>query len=162
MKTTPEFDTIMMDNPSIWKSFEEQFIVGMNYDFVYDNSIKKQPNGYYFQAGVGTSGNLLDLVHRVSSGETNRPYSFVGNIYSQVIKLSADTRYYRNYKTFIDQLAMGTGAGLRFDFGFFVLRTDLGLPLRTAYVRENGSNWMVRSGDVFRKAVFNLAIGYPF
>jgi outer membrane protein assembly factor BamA len=275
LKTTPEFDTIMMENPSIKKSFEEQFIVGMKYDFVYDNSIKKQPNGFYFQAGVATSGNLLDLINRVSSGETTRPYSFIGNIYSQFIKLSADTRYYRNYnasslvfrfysgigfsysnsvvmpyveqfssggsnsirafqaryvgpgsvplpiqeegrpdiivdqtgdiklegnieyrfkisktmhgaffvdagnvwllnsdptrpggefnsKTFIDQLAMGTGAGLRFDFGFFVLRTDLGLPLRTAYVRENGSNWMVRSGDVFKKAVFNLAIGYPF
>ncbi len=41
LKTTTEFDSILNDNPYIRKSFEEQFIVGMKYDFIYDNSTDK-------------------------------------------------------------------------------------------------------------------------
>jgi hypothetical protein len=63
--------------------------------------------------------------------------------------------------TFYKQLAVGTGAGLRFDFDFFVLRTDVGLPLRTPYEMENGY-WYKNMGDVFSDFRFNLAIGLPF
>jgi hypothetical protein len=56
---------------------------------------------------------------------------------------------------------VGTGAGLRFDFDFFVLRTDLGLPLRTPYEMDNG-NWYKSINDVFSDFRFNLAIGLPF
>jgi len=63
--------------------------------------------------------------------------------------------------SFADQLAVGTGVGLRFDFSFFVLRTDLGFPLRTNYV-ENGSNWYQSVSDSWHDKVFSLAIGYPF
>ena len=64
LKTTPEFDSILNANPYIKKSFEEQFIVGMKYDFIYDNSATKQPNGFYFQAGISSSGNLLDIIQK--------------------------------------------------------------------------------------------------
>ncbi|HLO57274.1 MAG TPA: BamA/TamA family outer membrane protein [Bacteroidales bacterium] len=63
--------------------------------------------------------------------------------------------------TFMNQLAAGTGLGLRFDLGFFVLRTDLGLPLRTPYT-VNGSHHIGSFRDIMKKSVFNLAIGYPF
>lgn len=68
---------------------------------------------------------------------------------------------------FLDQLAVGTGAGLRFDFNFFVLRFDLAFPLRKPYLPTN-ERW------VFNKIAFgnpswrsdnlilNIAIGYPF
>ncbi len=268
LETTQEFDSLMNANPYIKKSFEEQFIVGMKYDFIYDNSLAKQPHGFYFQAGISTSGNLLGLFNSISSDETERPYSFRGSVYSQFIKLTTDVRYYRNiremsfafrlysgvgvpytnsevmpyveqfysggsnslrafiarsvgpgtikyeenadiidqtgdiklegnfefrfgiskvlrgalfidagnvwlftdetrpgaefsFSTFADQLAVGTGAGLRFDFGFFVLRTDLGFPLRRTYV-ENGSNWVQSFDDSWHHKVFSLAIGYPF
>ena len=65
------------------------------------------------------------------------------------------------FSTFIDQLAVGTGLGLRFDFNFFVMRTDFGLPLRTPYATENG-NWLTTTKEVFSGSMFNLAIGYPF
>jgi len=51
-------------NPYIRKSFEEQFIFGMKYDFIFDNSITRQTNGFYFQAGISTAGNLLDLIKK--------------------------------------------------------------------------------------------------
>ena len=65
------------------------------------------------------------------------------------------------FGTFIDQLAVGTGFGLRFDFNFFVMRTDFGLPLRTPYATENG-NWLTTTKEVLSGSLFNLAIGYPF
>ncbi|MGV9004310.1 translocation and assembly module lipoprotein TamL [Flavobacterium sp.] len=63
---------------------------------------------------------------------------------------------------FIEQLAIGTGVGLRFDFSFLILRTDLAFPLK--YPSSKDFNNI----NIFDKAwqknnlVFNLAIGYPF
>jgi outer membrane protein assembly factor BamA len=62
--------------------------------------------------------------------------------------------------TFMDQLAVGTGLGLRFDFNFFVLRTDIGFPIRNPYVTDD-SNWLTFD-NVFKNAHFYVAIGYPF
>lgn len=68
-----------------------------------------------------------------------------------------------NKDTFLKQLAVGTGAGLRFDFSFFVLRFDVAFPLRrpaegwvTKDIDFGSSSWR---GD---NIVFNIAIGYPF
>ena len=72
--------------------------------------------------------------------------------------------------TFLKQIAVGTGAGLRLDVKYFVLRLDLAFPLRRQYpVKENGDkNWVIKQIDftdpVWRKnnLVLNVAIGYPF
>lgn len=70
-------------------------------------------------------------------------------------------------KDFLKELAVGTGVGLRFDFNFLILRTDLAFPLRKPYLPE-GERWVldqINFGDKqWRKEnlVFNLAIGYPF
>jgi hemolysin activation/secretion protein len=66
-----------------------------------------------------------------------------------------------NSSTFYREIAVGSGFGLRFDFSFFVLRADLGIPLRTPYSTD-GSYWITRTGDAFSNSIFNLAIGYPF
>jgi outer membrane protein assembly factor BamA len=66
-----------------------------------------------------------------------------------------------NISTFYDQLAVGTGFGLRFDFTFFVLRTDIGFPLRTPYVEDN-KNWLFGTDKILPGGLFYLAIGYPF
>ncbi len=65
-----------------------------------------------------------------------------------------------NFDTFTSQLAVGTGFGLRFDFSFFILRFDVGLPLRNAYATD-GRYWLPSVKDVFKGFLFNLAIGYP-
>jgi outer membrane protein assembly factor BamA len=68
--------------------------------------------------------------------------------------------------TFINQLAVGTGLGLRFDFSFFVLRLDVAFPLRKPYLEEDP--WVTDDIDFGSKTwrkdnlVFNIAIGYPF
>ena len=65
------------------------------------------------------------------------------------------------FNTFTNQLAIGTGVGLRFDFDFFILRTDFGFPLRYPYDDGNG-NWIENAGEMFSKMKLNLAIGFPF
>ncbi|HSH20345.1 MAG TPA: BamA/TamA family outer membrane protein [Draconibacterium sp.] len=264
-KTTLEFDSIVNNNPYVKKSFEEQTIIGPKYVFSYDNSMRNQ-NGIYFQGEISSSGNIIDLFSQM--GKKERPYKFLGEIYSQFIKTSVDFRYYSqtikkglvlrmyagtgvsfgnstvmpyveqfysggsnslrgflaralgpgsykpvryngiidqtgdiklelnaeyrfpfteliqgalfmetgnvwllnadenrpgaqfSFNNFASQLAVGTGLGLRFDFDFFVLRTDFGFPLRYPYDDGEG-NWN-NVGEMFSKFKFNIAIGYPF
>ena len=59
-------------------------------------------------------------------------------------------------------IAIGTGFGVRMDLDYFVLRLDLGTPLRRPYADANGKGYWVR--DFFSNMRFNpnLAVGYPF
>jgi outer membrane protein assembly factor BamA len=63
---------------------------------------------------------------------------------------------------FLNQLAVGAGVGLRFDFNFLVLRLDLATPLRKPW--ESDPRWADYKARVGRRdnLVFNIAIGYPF
>jgi outer membrane protein assembly factor BamA len=69
--------------------------------------------------------------------------------------------------TFQKELALGTGLGLRVDVSFFVLRLDLGIPLRKPYLPEK-ERWVADNiqfgSSSWRKEnlVLNIAIGYPF
>jgi hypothetical protein len=51
--------------------------------------------------------------------------------------------------TFYKQLALGTGIGFRFDFTFFVLRLDIGFPLKTNYSTDN-RNWIADPWTILR------------
>jgi outer membrane protein insertion porin family len=68
---------------------------------------------------------------------------------------------------FMKELAVGTGFGLRVDLSFFLIRLDLGVPLRKPWLSEN-ERWVFDeisfgSRDWRREnLVYNIAIGYPF
>ncbi len=68
---------------------------------------------------------------------------------------------------FLKQMAVGTGAGLRFDLSFLILRTDFAFPIRQPY-SVNGSNWILKDVNfasrdwIKNNLIFNIAIGYPF
>ena len=70
-------------------------------------------------------------------------------------------------KDFMKQIAVGAGVGLRFDFSFLILRTDLAFPIRKPYLPE-GQRWVLDTIDFgngsWRKEnlILNIAIGYPF
>ncbi len=72
-----------------------------------------------------------------------------------------------NWNRFYNEIAVGTGFGLRVDVDFFVIRLDLGFPLRKPWLEES-NRWVVRdidfgSGNWRRNnLVINIAIGYPF
>ncbi|MGG5507831.1 MULTISPECIES: BamA/TamA family outer membrane protein [unclassified Myroides] len=68
---------------------------------------------------------------------------------------------------FYKEIALGAGAGLRFDVTFLVVRFDFAFPLRVPF-NEPGERWVVKDinfgSGKWRKdnLMFNLAIGYPF
>jgi outer membrane protein assembly factor BamA len=111
LETTAEFDSVVYDNIYIRKSFEEQYIFGVKYDFSYNNSFHVRPNNFFFQAGIISSCYLIDLVARNGNESSERPYHMLGKIYSQFVKLTTDFRYYRNgfSKNFVFRLYAGIG-----------------------------------------------------
>jgi outer membrane protein assembly factor BamA len=70
-----------------------------------------------------------------------------------------------NVDTFLSELAVGTGLGLRMDFSFFVLRLDTAFPIRKPWTDPR---WVINDIDFGNRAwrrenlIFNIAIGYPF
>jgi outer membrane protein assembly factor BamA len=62
---------------------------------------------------------------------------------------------------FLNDIAVGAGAGLRFDLTVMVLRIDVAVPLRTPW-KPDGSKWNFHSATDISDMVLNLAIGYPF
>lgn len=63
---------------------------------------------------------------------------------------------------FIDQFAIGSGYGLRFDYdGRFVVRLDMGYKVRQPYNDTGGDNWIFNQIKL-GAANYNFAIGYPF
>jgi len=68
---------------------------------------------------------------------------------------------------FYNELAVGTGLGLRMDLSFIVVRLDISFPLRKPY-KPKGNRWIFDEIDLRSNSwqkeniIFNLAIGYPF
>ncbi len=281
--TTSAFETLLIDNPFLRKSFEEQFTIGGKYGFTYNSLVgTEKRNQYYFNSMFDVSGNAFSTVQSLIEGRKPSdadPFLLFGYRYSQYAKLSIDARYYLNInkdnriatrvlagvgvpygnsnsmpyikqffsggsnsiraflprtigpgsyvipdslanKGYLDQagdikleanieyrftivsvlkgalfldagnvwltrkndivpngefnpnryykeFAVGTGLGLRADISFFVIRLDVGMPLRKPSLPEN-ERWVynrIQFGDgKWRKQnlVLNIAIGYPF
>ncbi len=68
------------------------------------------------------------------------------------------------FNSFYRDIAVGTGAGLRFDFKFVIGRVDLGMKMRDPAI-SSGSKWIFMSNEryTFRDDfAIVLGIGYPF
>lgn len=63
-------------------------------------------------------------------------------------------------KTFLRDLALGTGVGLRLDIGMLVVRGDLGIGIHAPYNTGHGGYYNMKSFG--NSLAFHLAIGYPF
>ncbi|HTF22115.1 MAG TPA: BamA/TamA family outer membrane protein [Chryseolinea sp.] len=290
-KKSPEFDSLLLINPILNNSFENQFIIGTKYSFTYNSQLREdplqkfekrtfRPHNFYFNGNVDVAGNAIHAVQQIGSEGTD-PFQIFGLPYSQYVKGDVDFRYYwqldkhnkiasriivgagyaygnatnlpyikqfavggsnslrafqarsvgpgtyyvRNnvpedqplfidqrgdiklegnteYRfdifkilkgalfvdagniwtfryeetreggqfdgnTFLSQLAVGTGFGLRVDFSFFVFRFDTAFPIRKPWL-EQGPDWVFNEIDFGNRAwrkenlIFNIAFGYPF
>lgn len=72
-----------------------------------------------------------------------------------------------NFKNVLNDMALGTGMGLRFDLDFVLIRADVGMKLRDPSL-PSGSRWInswtdykrvTEGGRIF---AFVIGIGYPF
>ncbi len=69
-------------------------------------------------------------------------------------------------ETFISEIGIGAGLGLRVDIDFFIIRLDLALPVKHPAM-PNGSRWIYQGGfteerNRYFTPQFNLGIGLPF
>ncbi|MFP5039815.1 BamA/TamA family outer membrane protein [Parasediminibacterium sp. JCM 36343] len=70
-------------------------------------------------------------------------------------------------KSFLKQLAVDAGVGLRFDISILIIRFDIAFPLAKPWLPE-GQRWVLSKVDLGNSAwrssnlVFNFGIGYPF
>ncbi len=71
------------------------------------------------------------------------------------------------FDNFANQIAVGTGVGLRFDIDFLVVRLDAAFPIRD--IGDNNKfQWVIDEIEPFsgkwhgENMIFNVGIGYPF
>jgi hypothetical protein len=85
-----------------------------------------------------------------------------GNIWSYGSDESRPGAQFK-FNKFLDDMAVGSGAGFRLDLGFVLMRVDMGVKLRDPWISE-GSKWIPANRPYsFRDDVtVVVAIGYPF
>lgn len=100
--TSEAFEELLAENPYLRNSFEQKFIAGLNYSFVYNevNDLQKR-SPIYFAANFEIAGNALSLIS--GSANENGTESILGMEYAQYIRTDIDFRY--QYR-FDDQQAL--------------------------------------------------------
>jgi len=104
--TTDEFEAILDKNPFLSRSFEQQFIAGLNYTFSYNElADKRKNNPIYVATSIDLAGNTLNLL---SGGKKE----VLGLEYAQYSKADVDFRYYfktGKEQTLISRIYAGWG-----------------------------------------------------
>ena len=67
---------------------------------------------------------------------------------------------YFKMKNLFKEMALGTGVGLRYDLGYFMLRVDWGIGLHVPY--DTGKNGFYNISSFKEAQALHLAIGLPF
>lgn len=119
---------------------------------------KDQVNGYFDQTGTFKFElnseyrfPIVGIVHGAAFIDAGNIWLLKNDPMRPGGQLKADT--------FLRDIALGTGVGLRFDIQMIVIRGDLGYGLHTPYRNGTPHYFNVRFKDAF---AFHLAIGYPF
>ena len=85
-------------------------------------------------------------------------FTDVGNIWNILDDTEDDRRTFNNLKD-LNELAIGSGFGLRYDSGLFVFRLDMGLKTYNP-ARNKDERWFKDFN--LKKSVFNIGLNYPF
>ncbi len=85
-------------------------------------------------------------------------FTDAGNIWNVSDNVEDEKFKFKGEKSF-QEIALGTGFGLRYDFGFFVIRGDLGFKAYNP-AKEYSQRWLKDMN--LSKTVFNIGINYPF
>lgn len=123
-----------------------------------DNFFADQTGDFKLELNTEYRSQIASILHWAA-------FIDAGNIWLQ--NTDPDKPGAKLSKDFLSELAVGGGLGLRFDFTFLILRTDLAIPFRLPYL-DKGDRWVFKNIDFGNREwrrenlVFNLAIGYPF
>ena len=89
---SPQFEAILDSNPFLRRSFEQQFIAGVNYTFNYNQMVDvHRVHSIFVGTTIDIAGNTLNLLSRTFSDD---PSTFFGLDYAQYARADLDFRYY--------------------------------------------------------------------
>ncbi len=124
-----------------------------------------------YSLGPGKSGGILDFNEANMKMSVNAEFRFnifksfngalfadAGNIWNVFDNVENEDYQFRGIKS-LETVALGTGFGLRYDFGLFVFRTDLGFKTYNPSVNLE-EKWFKEIN--LSKSVINIGINYPF
>ncbi len=119
-----------------------------------------QLKNYYQHGDIKLLANV-ELRHNILWRLNGALFADIGNVWNIYSNESFPNGLFK-FDTFYKQMAMGVGYGLRFDFGFFVLRFDLAFKLYDPSI-DSSSKWVYSQGDsYYKQPILNFGIGYPF
>ena len=94
-----QFNKMLEINELLKKSFEEQFIAGLNYSYTYNQQIlEKKRNQTYINFNAESSGNTISFFSKIlfnKKANTEQPLTIAGAVYSQFIRADIDVRHFR-------------------------------------------------------------------
>jgi len=85
-------------------------------------------------------------------------FADAGNIWNVFDNVEDPNATFNGFES-LEDLALGTGFGLRYDFTYFVIRLDTGFKTYNPAL-EKSKRWF--SDFNLNDAVFNIGINYPF
>ena len=102
----------------------------------------------------------LNIEHRFNLFNKFNGAFFIdsGNIWNINDGTNDQKAIFKNFKSLKD-LAVGVGFGIRYDLGFFILRTDVGFKAYNPEITDQ-NRWFQNTN--FNTAVYNIGINYPF
>ena len=110
LNTTSEFDSLLVSDPRLEVSFENTFVLGSLYEYVYNKRNKYNPiNQLYFKGTIESAGTLLNLF--INPKSANQPATVLGTPFAQYLRLTADVRKYwaLNIGSLASRFVVGTG-----------------------------------------------------
>lgn len=97
--TDTAFDALLEERPFLANSFRQQFILGSNYSYTYNQQVLEQRrNQIYFNGGLELAGNLAYLTQSLRAAPQNEfgDYNLFGQEFAQYTKVNLELRnYYR-------------------------------------------------------------------
>ena len=127
------------------------------------------PGVYYSTNQIDKSGDIkleLNMEYRFNIYKKlfeGAVFTDVGNVWA-VRKDSREGADF-NISSFYNELAVGSGIGIRLNLSIFIFRLDGAFPIHDP-VKPYGSRWVINNANdidwYWNNSIFNFGIGYPF
>ena len=123
--------------------------------------------GYIFQNGNAKFVTNLEYRRQLFGSLHGAVFLDAGNVWYTDATFGYDESFDKAFErgrlrlsSFFNDLALGTGVGIRYDLGFLVLRLDWGLALHVPY--NTGKSGYFNIDGFKGNHTLHFAIGYPF
>lgn len=117
LRTTPVFDSAMVNNRAISMSFQNQFIPVTAYTYTYDRpATYLNPRRLYWQTMISEGGNLISGFKYILGGRYGMGKELFNNQYSQFVKLTSELILQKSIKGGLGDIAARLYLGLGYAY----------------------------------------------